>query len=207
MRRYSYVGKLSNLKYTILSFLIVNKVKLIAIMFVIAISLLTGIFTAVKYLNGGLVISVKEYGITEFVNGDITTTAIFFKRTLSFTVVLLVLFLCSFYGPLFPISLIVLAYRSFLLGLNVCLIVVLYGFGGIITGILIIFPMQLLMLILLCCFYLSLRNKCQIKQKYGKGVGLHPFALFWIFVLVLCLVNLAETLLLIVFSAKVILVI
>lgn len=207
MKKYSYVGKLSNFKYTLLSFLIVNKVKIIVMLFVVAITLLTGIFTASKYLAGGQSISFKDYGIVEFANGSITTVAIFFKRTLSFSVVLLLLLLCSLYAPLFPLSLLIIAYRSFLLGLNITLIVVLYGFSGIFVGILIIFPFQLLILCLMCGYFLMSRNKCLIKTRYGKGVGVNPLVLLLIFILILSLVNICETVLLVVFSANVILVI
>lgn len=207
MKSYKYVGKYSNFKYTILSFLRVNKVRIFILCFFTLLGLLTGIFTAVKYLNGSELFNFNDYGITQFANGNIATTELFFKRFLSYTCFLLILLICSLAGFLLPIGCFVIVYRSYLLGLNITIIVVLYGLGGIFSAIIIILPIQLCMILIACLFYCMVRNRCLIKKKYGKAVGLNTIFLFLIFIVLLSILNILETILLILFSGQVILII
>ncbi len=207
MKAYKYVGKYSNFKYTVLSFLRVNKVRIFVLCFFTILGLLTGIFTAVKYLNGTELFNFNNYGITQFANGNIATTELFFKRFLSYTCFLFILLICSLSAFLLPIGCFVIVYRSYLLGLNITIIVVLYGFGGILSAIVIILPIQLCMLVFACLFYCMVRNRCIIKKKYGKAVGLNTILLFLIFLVLLSILNLLETILLILFSGQVILII
>lgn len=207
MKSYSFVGKYTNLKYTVLSFIKVNKIRLFILLFLTVVGFLTGVFTAIKYLNGGQVFNFNDYGISEFANGNIATSSLFFKRLISYSCFLLILLICSLTAFLFPIGCFVIVYRSYLLGLNIAIMVALYGLGGILTALLIILPIQLLIIAMSCLFFCMIRNRCLIKKKYGKAIGLNAFLIFLIFILILTLLNLIETLLLILFSAQVILVI
>lgn len=207
MKSYKFVGKYSNLKYSVLSFLRVNKVRIFVLCFFIILGVLTGVFTAVKYLNGSELFNFNDYGISQFANGNIATTQLFFKRMLSYCCFLLILLVCSLAVFLFPIGCFVIIYRSYLLGLNITILVVCYGLGGILTGIIIILPIQLCMIIFACLFYCMVRNRCLIKKKYGKAIGLNSILLFLIFVVLLSILNILETILLILFSGQVILII
>lgn len=207
MKSYTLIGKWTSFKYVFLSFLKVNKVRLIVLGFMILLGLLTGIFTAIKYANGAEILNFNDYGLTEYAKGNIASTEFFFKRMLSYSCFCLILLLCSFAGFLFPIGLFVVVYRSYLLGLNITLLLILYGLGGIFTAIIIILPFQLLMLVLSCIFYCLVRDRCINKKKFGKIYGVNSFLLFLIFVLLLTIVNLLETLLLLLFSAQIILII
>lgn len=199
------IGKFQNLKYAVLSFIKTNQIKLIIVGIITLIAFVTGIFTAIKFTNGSITIIYSDFGIKEFASGTIGTTEMFFQRFLSYAVILLILTLCSLTSFLFPVGMIFIVYRGFLLGLNITFIIVIYGISGIITGILIIFPLQLLILVLMIVFFIMARNRCIVKSKYGTKSGINVFLLMLVFLLLLTLVNLVETILLVISSAKVIL--
>ncbi|MGI5841903.1 MAG: hypothetical protein ACOX6H_01245 [Christensenellales bacterium] len=203
----SYYGKASSLKFSLLSFVRKNKLKLIILAAISVLALVTGVFSAIKYLNGETAIIFSDFGLKELASGNSGTSAMFFQRLWSILAVLTLLMLLSLHAVLFGIGTIVVVYRSFLLGLNVTFIIILYGFSGIITGILIIFPFQLLMLCLMIEFFVLARDRCVTKSKYGAKTGINLFLLFLIFLCVLAIVNLLETILLVLTSAKVILII
>lgn len=207
MKSHSLEKKLSNLKYSLFGFFLSNKIKIIILIAFVALGLFTGIFTAIKFSSGQGTIVYSDFGLKQFANGDIGTSSMFFQRFASYSVVLIVVCVCSLTSVLFPVGIILIAYRSFLLGLNVTFIIILYGVSGIITGILIIFPLQLLMLLLIILFFILAKNKCVVKSKYGTKNGINVFALLLVFILILSVVNLVETILLVITSAKVILII
>lgn len=207
MKSYTILGKFINLKYSVLDFFKKNQIRVIFVGVIALVALVTGIFSAVKFINGSITIIYSDFGIKEFIGGSIGTSAMFFQRFVSYGVVVIVLCFCSMSKWLFPIGTIVIVYRSFLLGLNVTFIVVLYGVSGIITGLLIILPLQLLMLGLIVLFYVLARDRCLVAGKYGAKNGINLFVLMLIFLTLLSIVNLAETFILVISSAKVILII
>lgn len=208
MKSYSVIGKFQNFKYSVFNFIKTNQIKLIIIGVITLIAFVTGIFTAIKFANGSITIVYSDFGIKEFANGSIGTTQMFFQRLLSYSVILLILTVCSLTVVLFPIGVVAIVYRGFLLGLNITFIIVIYGVSGIIiTAILIIFPLQILMLILMVLFFVMARNHCIVKGKYGTKNEINIFLLMLIFILLFSLINLAETILLVISSAKVILII
>ncbi len=205
-KSYAYVCKISNLKYSLIGFFKTNKLKIFVLIFIVLLALITGIFTAIKYIKTDTLFDFNNFGLTEFSKGNIASLSLFFQRLLSYLVVLSLLFLCSLYAPLFPVGCIIIAYRSFLLGLNVALIISLCGISGLISALL-IFLFQFFILFLCAVFLCLCRKKIFCKRKFGKGEGINAFLLFLIFVLLMTIVNLLETLILILLSANVILVI
>jgi hypothetical protein len=207
MKSYTYASKFSNLRFSALNFVKKNQVKIIIIGLVALLALITGVFSAAKYMRGETSIIFSDFGLKEFVKGNSGTSTMFFQRMWSICAVMLLLTLLSMNSMLFSLGIIVIVYRGFLLGLNVTFIIVLHGIGGIITGLIIIFPFQLLMLALMIWFYITARDRCITKSKYGTKSGINLFLLAMLFLLALTLVNLIETILLVLTSAKVILII
>lgn len=207
MKSYGVRGSFLNLKYRTSNFMKVNSVKIIALGLITVLALVTGVFSAVKYIQGETVIIFSDFGLKEFVAGNSGSGSMFFQRMGSISVVMLFLTVFSLHSSLFALGGVIIVYRTFLLGLNITFIIVLYGLGGIITGFLIILPLQLLMLVLMIMFFVMARDRCIVKSKYGTKGGVNIFLLMIIFLLLLALVNIVETLLLLLTSAKVILII
>ena len=194
----------SVLKWTLGDCFKQNKLKLIISGCVLIVSLLTGIIIAIKYYNASYCLS--DYGLVNFNGGLISSS--FFTRFFSMLLIMLLLFLCSFTSWTFPLAILILAYRTYLLGLNLTLMFILFGIPGMVVSLIIALPCQLLILgILLIYFILLYNNNCSCKCYGGKGVWNNRIKITLIILLLLFLCNFGETLLLVIFNVKVILVI
>lgn len=181
-----------------------SKLKVIIFSILLVIAIFTGIIVAIKTHSHFEVGS--SYGIVDITTGGLTTT--FFARLFSMLLIAIIVFGCSFLPYLLPIAIIFLGYRAYLLGLNITLMIILYGFSGILVCLLIALPCQLIALAILTLFYILM---CKTNKDYkcfgiGRTTNQKAKIIFFtlISLLVLCLI---ESLFLSLFSAKIILVI
>lgn len=187
-----------------------HKVLIVCLAFLVVVSVLTGVFTAIKNADNYSSVWFDNYNIMNFYNSEIGTWDLFFNRFGSYLVCLGIIFVCSFNIFLSPFSVVVIVLRSYLVGLNCCFMFLLFGLGGMLTTIIIILPIQIINLLLLIWFCSLMFIRAKNKQKYGTyciGSEKKPFVLLLIFLLLFTLVNVIETLLLYIFSSKIILVI
>ena len=135
-------------------------------------------------------------------------TSSFFTRLLSSLLIMLLLFVFSLNRFLFPLGLILLAYRNYLLGLNICFMIIIYGFSGAILSIFIILPCHLVCLAILSLFYIIAIRTRQDYCNFG-GYRFSKQRLFILlgFFIAIFLICLIESILLAVLSVNVILVI
>ena len=187
-----------------------HKILLIVLSFVALVSVLTGVFTAIKNADNYSSVWFDNYNIMNFYNSKIGTWELFFNRFGSYLICLGVVFASSFHVLLSPFSIMAIVIRSYLVGLNCCFMFLLFGLSGMLTTIIIILPIQLINVLLLIAFCSLMFVRARNKQKYGSycvGGEKKPFVLFLIFLVLFTLVNVVETLLLFIFSSKIILVI
>jgi hypothetical protein len=180
-----------------------NKIKAIVLGAFVLTAFLTGIIVAVK--------TKSDYGTASglgIIDSRGGLTSSFFTRIFSALFVFLILFGCSFRSYLLPVAAILLCYRSYLLGLNVTLIIVLYGLSGALVSILVALPCQLLMLAILYLFYILM---CQTNKEckcFGQSkTSFQKMKIFLLAILLIFVLCLIESVLLTLFSAKIILVI
>ncbi len=177
-----------------------SKYKILIFALIMLVFLIMGIVLGVSY-NSETVI-LQDYGIVSFIETGKTTS--FFMRILSVLLIMLMLFGFSFKGFLMPFALLILSYRAYLLGFNLCLLFLGFGLGGIILALLVILPCQLAILAILI-FYYCMCNNVHCKNQYcGKG-GM--WKIFFIVLLVAAVICLVEALLLLIFNANIIIVI
>ena len=141
--------KLYNLKYNIYNYISNNKGKLIIFVFVTLVAILTGILTAIKLSSSASGISLSDFSMIIFVDGDAHTVSVMFSRFLSCLVMSVLLLIFSFNYYLSVIGYCLIVYRGYLIGLNCAILIIFCGFGGILNSILIIFPCQLIIMCLL----------------------------------------------------------
>lgn len=192
-----------NLVGFVLDILKVSKIKVIIISSVILITFLTGIIVAIKtqanYDN------LESLGVVCFGNNAFNTS--FFSRLLSMLLIAIICFGCSFTDYLLPVATLFLAYRGYLLGVNICLIIAVNGIGGIIFSILIILPCQIIALFLLAIFYILMaKTNKDLRCFGGCRVPNQKMKIVLSIIISLVLICVLEALLLAVFSPKVILV-
>ena len=199
-------GFSSNLKYKIAEGFNNNK-KCCFILFLVAlIGILTGVFTAINYCNGQTLINFNDFSLCKYLSGELGTLELFFSRFLSYAIVMAIVLVTSCSVFVVPINFFLLAYRGYLLSLNVSIMIILYGVGGIMTGIFIILPCHLLCLLLIAAFMCMSNEKAFMKKRYGVCKE-KIFGKFIIILVALTVINIIETFLLYIFSSKVILVI
>lgn len=181
-----------------------NKIKTIITAILLIIAILTGIIVASKthsYYEIG-----ENYGVVDVTSGGLTTT--FFARLFSMLLIGAIVFGCSFIKYLYPLAMIFLCYRAYLLGLNLTLMLVLYGFAGVVVSIIIVLPCQLIALLALTIFYLLNSQTVKDFKCFGYSKIPNQRAKILIFTIILLFaICLLESILLWLFSAKIILVI
>lgn len=181
------------------------KIRTIIISTILVITLLTGIIVAIR--TSGSYDIQNGYGVVDLSANDIST-ATFFTRLLSMLFVFIILLACSYNRYTFIIGLIFLGYRAYLLGLNLCLMIIFYGFSGVVVSVVIAFPCQLITLAILGVFFILMsKTFCDYRKFGGCKVPRQKTKLILTTLVLLLLVCIFESILLTLFSAKVILVI
>ena len=201
MKSYAILCKLSNIKYALVANFKRNRFIYFLSLFLSILGLITGIFVAIKC--GVTLSTLTNYHICLYSSSELVTFSYFFIRLLSYTCFLLILAVCSLTVYLVPVGLILITYRAYLVGFNCFLLIMLFGVSGAITSILIIFPIQIIITVLFIIYFTLMINRAEQKRKFGC-FNMSFLKMFMIFFMILILLNLIETILLIVLNASVI---
>ena len=128
MKRNLFVSVKDNLRDCLQN----NKIKFFTLVFILFVALVTGIIVAIKCYSNATIADLSHYGLVSLEGGAITSS--FFSRLLSLVLVMALLLVFSLTKFCLPLAYLVLAYRTYLLGLNLTLMFILYGFPGIILS-------------------------------------------------------------------------
>lgn len=192
-----------NFKFALKSFFADNKFMIISLIVVAFLGLLTGILVAIK---SGLTISnLGDFNIKISEHTGVVEFAGVWERFKSVFINVLLISVASLYVLLIPVGYVVVAYRAYLLGFNITLLICLLGVSGAITSILVILPCQLLILATLICYFVVLVSVMDSRKRYGRS-EFNFFKVVLLFLLVLFVLCVIEALLLTLFSANTILV-
>lgn len=192
------------IKYTLADCFKNNKIKFLIAGLVLLLSLVLGIFIGIRHYKTSYY-TLSDYGLVNFTGGVLSSS--FFTRFFSMLLIVILLFACCFTPFTYPLAILILAYRTYLLGLNLTLLFILYGIPGMLISAIIALPCQfIIMLLLLICYILLYNNACCCKQ-FGSSKGSGKLKILIIILVALLICNLLETILLAIFNAKVILVI
>ncbi len=183
-----------------------NRWKIIITLAFVLVAICAGIFVAVKYNNAYNLCQLQEISISDFYSGFAASSSAFLSRSLSLTINAVILVCLSFSPFLFPLALVLFVYRGYLFGLNFALIFIFYGIGSAVTAVIVILPCQLCILSVLVMFYIIFQKINSNCKKYG-GAECSRLLFVVFFIVLLLVINLAETLLLLVLNGKVIMVI
>lgn len=181
------------------------RIKTIIILVLMVIALITGIIVAFRTKDS---YSISDsFGVVDISSNGVNSST-FFTRLLSMLLVFAILLGSSYNNYTFAIGLIFLGYRAYLLGLNLCLMIVFYGFSGVVVSVIVAFPCQLLTLVVLSIFFITMsRTFCDQRNYGGCRMPKQKTKIIVSTLICLLLLCLLETILLALFSAKVILVI
>ncbi len=205
MQTYSRINKISNVRYGVIGFFRQNKIKIFVLLFLTILGIFTGVFTALK--SGVSLYNFQDCNLSIYADASIFSFDIFFTRMLSHVCVLVVISFSSLSVFLLPISYLLFIYRAYLIGLNCSLLIILFGFSGIFTSIVIIIPCQIAITFVFIVYFCIMINRAVQKRHFGYCEKPKFLKIFFITLLILVILNLIETLLLILLNAKTILVI
>lgn len=181
------------------------KLKTIIVFTVSIIALLTGIIVAIRTHNNYTI--SNDFGVVDITSNSVSVST-FFTRLLSMCLVFLVLFGSAYNRYTFIIGIVFLAYRAYLLGLNVCLMIVFYGFSGVVVSVIVAFPCQLITLAILGIFFILMSKTFVDYRAFGGCRTPRQKTKLVVITLILLLsICIIESILLTLFSAKIILVI
>ena len=181
------------------------KLKTIIIIIFTTIALITGIIVAIRTKDSYNI--SNNFGVVDVSSNGVNSST-FFTRLLSMLLVFAICLGSSYNNYTFVIGLIFLSYRAYLLGLNLCLMIVFYGFSGVVVSVIVAFPCQLLTLAVLAVFFIIMsRTFCDQRNFGGCHMPKQKTKVIISTLICLLLLCLIETILLALFSAKVILVI
>ena len=205
MQAYSRINRISNIRYGLIGFFRQNKLKLFVLIFLAILGILTGVFTALKC--GVDISNAQGYNLTIYANGNVFSFNVFFSRMLSYIIVIGAISLCSLSVFLLPISYLLFIYRGYLIGFNATLLIIIFGFSGMFTSIVIIIPCQITFTFLFMIYFCIMINRAIQRKHFGYCEKPKFLKLFFITMLILLLFNLIETILLIMLNAKTIFII
>ena len=185
-----------------------NQGSIIIIGFFILVGLFTGIFSGVKAGEVDFIVPFNSFSLEAYMNGELGTFSLFWQRFLSAEFILVI---CSFTylsGWFGILGVALICYRSFLLGLNLTVMIVVFKALGSVTAVIFVFPFQLC---LICLFsllvILAIKNINRRRLPFcipEKHEILKKIMCFSALIFVICMI---ETLILFLFTSKVILVI
>ncbi len=182
-----------------------SKIKTLSLLVVITIALITGIIVAIR-THDNYNIS-NNFGVVDISSNEVNSST-FFTRLLSMLLVFVVLLGSSYNNYTFIIGIIFIGYRAYLLGLNICLMIVFYGFSGVIVSVVVAFPCQLLTLLVLATFFITMsKTFCDYRSFGGCKIPRQKTKIILTALVCLLLLCIIESILLALFSAKIILVI
>ena len=160
--------KAMNLKYALLGFFRESKVLILLFCVISAIGILTGVLVAIK--SGITLANIGDYGICISKCGNTIAFATVWERFFSVTINFAIIFVASLSVFVLPLGFVVVAYRAYLVGFNVALMVCLFGVGGAISGIIVVVPCQILLLAIEILFCVAMVKNADCKKNMGGRV-------------------------------------
>ncbi len=193
-------GIIANFSISCKSYMKECRIRLTVSYILLLIAFFLGVFMAIRLNNNNLLERAEDFGYLSFSLSNIASFSTFFWRIISILILLVLIYFLTLTPFLYLVAKVVLLYRSYLLGLNVILIIITNGFGGFFTTVFIILPLQVIMLGVLSTYFcvMSKNSKTCFREK-RKTILTTAGVLF-----ALCIL---ESLLLMIFGANVILVI
>lgn len=206
IKSYKVHSFFGGLRFTCSNVIKENKGKLFLTLLIVTISIFVGVFLGIKHNNSYNLGCLQEINLGNFYSGVVASSSAFASRCVSLVVNIVILTVISFTPFLFPLAQVLFCFRGYLFGLNITLLFIFYGIGSIVTAVIVVIPCQIISLLILVGYYLILTKINSNCRRFGCCECNR--VVFVIAGLALCLlVNLVETLLLVILRGTVILVI
>lgn len=198
MKTKSFNKKIYSVKNNFSKYFLEYKTILIFAGLFFVIGVVTGIFTAVRFSGDLSLEHLSDSNLVEFLKGDKGTTGLIFPYLFSFCLFFGIIAFLNFKPFMIGINYFVLLVRGYLLGFDATILIILYGFAGIINVFIVILPSELLIcLVLIMLTSFAVRRNLNIKkfgEGYCKNIKINYIKTYWclffmgvMFILIKCL--------------------
>lgn len=198
MKTKSFNKKIYSVKNNFSKYFLEYKTILIFAGLFLVIGVVTGIFTAVRFSGDLSLEHLSDSNLVEFLKGDKGTTGLIFPYLFSFCLFFGIIAFLNFKPFMIGINYFVLLVRGYLLGFDATILIILYGFAGIINVFIVILPSELLIcLVLIMLTSFAVRRNLNIKkfgEGYCKNIKINYIKTYWclffmgvMFILIKCL--------------------
>lgn len=128
-----------------------------------------GVYTAIKY-SGELELSnLSDAGLVDFLKGNKGTMGLFFPYMFTFLFYCSIIIFLNFKPILSVCSYLLLMVRGYLIGFDITVLIVLYGFAGVLNVIIVILPFELIVwLVLITISAIAIKRNLNLK-KFGNS--------------------------------------
>lgn len=169
-----------------------NKVFLIFLLVIAGVSLITGVFTAIKSSNTITSYNIYDNLLVSFLKGDSSFLGYFFSRFFVTCLIILLMYLLSFSIFLMPLPILFLVYKAYILGVNSVVLILLFGISGIFNVVFVVLPCHLLILVCYVVAACLAMKRALVIKKYGRfcsPINSKKWFLFLIPIFSICLLE------------------
>lgn len=161
--------ELNRAKSKLREFFSLYKYYFLVLFLVVLLGFLTGIFTVNRYSGNIDVDNMVDKTLAGFIQGDTSNWSVFFNNLLYGSLCICVIVFFNFKPFMSIFTIFILLYRSYVMAFMFMSFIILYSFAGAMNAILIIFPCDLMCLIIMCLFASLAIKKNFIIKKYGRS--------------------------------------
>jgi len=152
-----------------------NKKWFILSLVLVAFGLVGGLIAGIRIAPDVILERVPDSFLRRFIAGEISVLGLFFSRVLVTLGLFFIIFVTNCRPWLSCVSLIIIAYRAFCMGLTCTIVITIFKVGGVINVLLVLLPSQFLLLLGLVFFdvtCVSYNFGCRI---YGGSIFCREF--------------------------------
>ncbi len=148
--------------------LVLNKWLYIILFAVCLISLIVGFVVGFGRAGDFSIYDLPDTTLVGFITKKTSSATLFFSRFFAFLSLMLLIYVFSSKVFLVWINFLIIVYQSFLLAINTAILISVYKLGGVISVLLVYFPLKFFLLVLLivwtvvCFRFLISQKKCGI---------------------------------------------
>ncbi len=192
MAQFSFFRFFSSAKMSIRDDFYENKKWYILCVSLVVAGIICGLIAGIKIAPDVSVGRIPDSFLRRFIDGDISIWGLFFSRILVDLCFLAVIFVTNCRPILCFVSLVLIAYRAFCMGITSTILIAIFKVGGALNVILVVLPSQLLLLAAMVIFAvmcISYNFGCKV---YGGSIFCSEFfccsrlAIYFVLLLVFC---------------------
>lgn len=154
-------------KSVVNNFFLKHKTALVICIMFLLLGIISAIFTVIKYSDAIKIDNIFDNNFLLIIKGDRGVVGSFFSYLLIFLVFFGVIIFFNFKPWMMTFTFIILFYSGYVIGYNITILIVLFSFTGLLNGLLLVLPLELLVCLVLLIASAVAIKRCLIIKKFG----------------------------------------